>query len=96
MPLKSNVTIAGSRYHGGPAHVCGWASCSRLALEGMGDAVDIAQVSTEEGTWQDVLERQEVPSSSAGLIPIFQHPHPGPSPFGPCQRSAQHPAALQR
>lgn len=69
MPLKSNVTITGSCYREGLAHVCTQASCSRLALEGMDDAVDIAQVSTEEGTWQDVLESEEVPSLSAGLIP---------------------------
>ena len=47
MSLKLNLAIAGSRSLGVSVHVCGWVSCIRLVVEGMGEAVEIAEVSTE-------------------------------------------------
>lgn len=98
MSLKLNLTIAGSCYLLGFVHVCGWVFCIRLAVKGMGEVVEITEVSIEWRTCQGCAGAgggSRFPPHRWGWYQIFQEPDPSPSPLrDPSKMSAQCPLAL--
>lgn len=95
MSLKLSLTIAGSRYLG----FCWrwwWVSCIRLLVEGLLERWELQRGPQGEGCTVDVLELDEVPTSSVGLI---QDPLGAGSqsfPWRTRKRSAQCALALQQ